>query len=234
MQRLAATFRCDARLQRRNGFYYAAAFVAFVWLLILAQLPADQVAWLMPVFVLSNLIINTFYFVAGQVLLEKGEGTLQAQVVTPLRRNEYLGSKIVTLTGLAILENLAIVVLGYGWPASPTLLLAGMCAASAMYVLTGFVLVSRYDSINAFLFPSFIFTLAFAPPILAYLGLWTSPLAYLHPLQAPLVLLAGAFAPPSPAEVLYGLAWSAAWIALLLAWAGRSFSRNIVGGQGRV
>lgn len=230
---MAATLRCDARLQRRNGFYYAAGFVALVWLLLITQLPEDQVAWLMPVFVLSNLVINTFYFVAGQVLLEKGEGTLQAQVVTPLRRDEYLGSKIMTLTGLAILENLTIVAFGYGWPASPVLLLAGMGTASAIYVLAGFILVSRYDSINAFLFPSVFFTLAFAPPFLAYLGLWTSPLAYLHPLQAPLVLLAGGFAPLSESELLYGLAWSASWIALLFAWAGRAFSRNIIGGQGR-
>ena len=40
MNRLLATIRCDLRLQRRNGFYYATAFVVAVYALGLSQLHA--------------------------------------------------------------------------------------------------------------------------------------------------------------------------------------------------
>jgi fluoroquinolone transport system permease protein len=195
LHRMRATMACDMRVQYRNGFYLAAAFVAVFWILILRLLPIDDLAWWMPVFVLSNALIGTFYFIAGLVLLEKSEGTLLAQAVAPLRDGEYLGSKVATLLLLALVENLAIVALAIGPAFRPLPLVAGLSSAAAFLVLVGFLVVVRYDSINEYLFPSFLFTLIFIPPALAYLGIWQSPLAYLHPLQAALVLMSGAVAP---------------------------------------
>ena len=39
MHRLAATVRLDLRLQMRNGFYYAVAFVLACWFVVLTRLP---------------------------------------------------------------------------------------------------------------------------------------------------------------------------------------------------
>ncbi|MBR9990063.1 MAG: ABC transporter permease, partial [Gemmatimonadetes bacterium] len=76
MRRLRATLLCDVRLQLRNGFYYATAFMLLVWALILAWLPAADLRWILPPLVLGNLVINTFYFLAALVLLEHDEGSL--------------------------------------------------------------------------------------------------------------------------------------------------------------
>lgn len=232
MNRLAATIASDIRLQFRNGFYYAAAFVAFFWIVGLSQVPAGGLRWLMPVFILSNLLINTFYFMGGLVLLEKGEGTLLAQVVTPLRTWEYLASKIITLTLLSLVENLLIVGLAYGPNFDPLPLLAGISLAAAIFVLTGFVAVARYDSINEYLFPSFLYTLAFIPPFLDYFGLWTGWLFYLHPLQAPLRLTAAAFQPVAAWQWLYGLLYAGLWIGLFFLWGERAFARFVVAAEG--
>jgi fluoroquinolone transport system permease protein len=232
MKRLTATIACDIRLQLRNGFYYAAAFVALFWVSALNQVPLENLGWLMPVFILSNLLINTFYFIAGLVLLEKGEGTLMAQVVTPLRTWEYLASKVITLTGLALLENLLIVGLGYGLDFDLLSLLLGMILAAAVFTLTGFVAVSRYDSINEYLFPSFLYTLLFIPPFLPYFGLGESWLFYLHPLQAPLLLTKAAFQPVALWQWLYGVLYSGLWIGLLFGWSRRAFTRFIVATEG--
>ena len=83
--RLLRTIVIDVRLQFRNGFYYASAFVAVVLVLFLSQLRAVDLGPWWPAIILENLVINAFYFMAGLVLLEKGEGTLEALVVTPLR-----------------------------------------------------------------------------------------------------------------------------------------------------
>ena len=100
MTRLVSTIRWDAQLQIRNGFYYASAFVAVVSILVLSQLrlSPDTLALLLPAIVLQNIFINTFYFIGGLVLLEKGDGTLEGLIVSPLRKEEYLASKVVTLT----------------------------------------------------------------------------------------------------------------------------------------
>ncbi len=44
------------------------------------------------VFVLGNMTIGTFYFMAGLVLLEKGDGVLEGLIVTPLRLQGATGS----------------------------------------------------------------------------------------------------------------------------------------------
>lgn len=228
MSRLLATLVCDVRLQWRNGFYWAVGFLLAAWVVVITQLPDFDWGPVMPVLVLANLSLATFFFMAGLVLLEKDEGTLEALVVTPLGAGEYLGSKVATLTGLSLAENALIVLLTCGAGVRWLPLALGIVTASAIYCLAGFVAVARYDSINEFLFPSVLWITAFSLPILHYAGLLTSPLAYLHPFQAPLVLLRGAIAPLALWEWLYGLLYSLLWIAGAWLWSRRAFRRFVV------
>jgi fluoroquinolone transport system permease protein len=232
MSRLGATVRSDVRLQMRNGFYWAAGFLAFFSVVVLNLLSAETLAWIVPPFVFSNLLMNTFYFIGGLVLLEKAEGTLEAQVVTPLRTSEYLVSKIVTLTALAILENLAIVGLTLGLDVRLTPLAAGMLLAGPIYALFGFATVARYDSINEYLFPSFIFVVLLSPPLLTYFGVWGGLWTVLHPLQPAMVLMEGAVRSLTAGEWLYGVLGSIAWIVPAFLWSRATFHRFVVVKEG--
>jgi len=232
MSRLLSTMRLDARLQVRNGLYHAAGFVALAFVVLLRQFPQLDPSRLWPAIILENLVINSYYFVAGLVLLEKGEGTLEAQVVTPLRKEEYLLSKVATLTALALLETLLLVVLVQGPRFNWAALIGGIVLMVAIYTLYGFVIVSRYDSLNEFLLPSALWTLGFSLPLLHYFGLSQSWLFYLHPLQAPLVLLRAAFEPIAPWQILYGLLYGALWIGVVF-WLGqRAFHQFVISKKG--
>lgn len=232
MNRLAASVRCDVRLQVRNGFYWAVAFVLCIFAILIGRLPEFDWAPVLPPLVLGNLAMATFYFIAGLVLLEKGEGTLEAQVVTPLRPREYLISKLATLTGLSVVENLLIAVLAHGtrfhWPA----MILGIVMASALYCLLGFVVVSRYDGVNEFLFPSMLWTTLVMLPVLHYIGLWPGGWMYLHPFQAPLVMLKAAFFPIETWQWVYALGYSALWVWVGFAWSRRSFRRFVAASAG--
>ena len=230
---LKLAVRLDLRLQMRNGFCY-----------------------LLPAVVFGNLVMVNFYFVAGLVLLEKGEGTLEAQVVTPLADWEYLASKTLTLAALSVVEQVVIVWSAYGGGFAAGPLVAGIVLAGVLYTLTGFLLVARYRSINQFMFPSVLFTVVFSLQMLHYFGLWdtwllhlhpfTAPivlltvfvlqdageLGNLHPFTAPLVLLSGAFRAIAPWEWAYGVLYSAAWAGLLLLAGRRAFDRFIVAREG--
>lgn len=232
MHRLAATVRLDLRLQVRNGFYYAVAFVLACWFGVLTRLPPIDWGYVLPAVVFGNLVMVNFYFVAGLVLLEKGEGTLEAQVVTPLADWEYLASKALTLAALSVVEQVVIVWSAYGSGFAAGPLVAGVALAGVLYTLTGFLLVARYRSINEFLFPSVLFTTVLSLPMLHYFGLWDTPLFYLHPFTAPLMLLGGAFRPIALWEWTYGVLYSAAWAGLLLLAGRRAFDRFIVAREG--
>ncbi len=231
MNRLLATVRVDTRLQSRNGFYYAVGFVLLCWFVVLSQLPEVDWGFVLPVVVFGNLTMVSYYFMAGLVLLEKGEGTLEAQVVTPLADWEYLASKIATLTALSLVEHLVIVFSAYGPGFGVVTLMSGVVIAAVLYSLVGFIAVVRYDSINEYLFPSAFFLVPLSLPLLHYFGFWETPFMYLHPFQAPLVLLQGAFRQLDTAEWVYAVGYSAAWIAILFRFNQRAFSRFIVSAE---
>lgn len=232
MRRLLAALACDARLQYRNGFYAAAGFVAVALILLLRLVPAPYVGWLMPALVLTNMQVNTFYFIGGLVLLEKGEGSLEALVVTPLRRHEYLASKVITLGVMSLAEALAIVLLAHGTGFRLVPLAAGVGLTAALYCLYGFLAVARYDSINEYLFPSMLYTSVLSLPLLDYFGVWETPLMYLHPVQAPLVLLEAAFRPVAAWEVAYGVLYGLAWVVPMGLLAVRAFRRFVIAREG--
>lgn len=232
LARLAAAAAADVRLQLRNGFYAAAAFVAVCLVLLLRQLPADTVTLLLPPLVLLNLQVNTFYFIGGLVLLERAEGSLEALTVTPLRPWEYLTAKVATLAWLSLVEAAVIVVASRGPWLAWLPLAAGVGLASALLCGYGFVAVARYDSINAFLFPSMVYTAVIGLPVLDYFGLWSGPLWLLHPMRAPLVLLEAAFQPVSAGRLAYAVAYGALWAAMLGIAARRAFDRHVVARRG--
>jgi fluoroquinolone transport system permease protein len=228
MTRLQTAMRWEMRLQFRNGFYYAAAFIAVIMTIILWQVPKTELPTVLPVFVLGNMTIGTFYFMAGLVLLEKGEGVLEGLVVTPLRQWEYLAAKLASLTLLTIGENVAIVTAVFGFDYNVILLVLGIGLTACFNILFGFIAVARYDSINRFIMPSILMTTALALPLVDYLGFWQSPLMYLHPVQALLLLLKGAFQPIAAWQMVYGVLYAVLWIGLLFKVSQHIFYRFII------
>ncbi|MBL8155950.1 MAG: ABC transporter permease [Anaerolineae bacterium] len=225
MTRLLFALRLDMRIQFRNGFYYVGAFVVVVAVVLLGLLrgPLD-LSLIIPGLVFFNLLITTFYFVGGLVLLEKEEGSLVGLAVTPLRKSEYLLAKIGSLTLLAGIETTLYIVIAFG--VMPPFF--GMILLAGIYTLFGFVAIARYDSINEFLLPSVIVVMLLMLPLVGFFELWHSPIFYLHPLQPTLVLMRAAYAPATPAEIAYGVLGSLFWYGVLFAWARRAFDRVIM------
>ncbi len=232
--RLLATISTDIRLQVRNGFYAAVGFLLVVYVVLINLIPPFDWAYALPSLLLGNLAVATFFFIAGQVLLEKQEGTITAQIVTPLSFGILIGSKVLTLTLLSLVENGVLALLTVGLDIDFLALLAGLTLASAVYCLAGFAVVSRYDSINQFLLPAFPWVALANLPILDSLGLWSSPVLWLHPLQPAMTLLHGAVAGIDLVQWLYGLLASLMWICLLVVWCRTRFERHIVARVGVV
>lgn len=234
MSRLLAAVRWDIVLQFRNGFYYVSIFFILVSVGLLrwtAQAGVD-LGLVLPALLLFTLMITTFYFVGTLVLLEKGEGTLNGLIVTPLRDTEYLAAKAASLALLAVMESLVIVLLSYSTGFNVLLLLSGMLLLSLFYTFLGIVAIARYDSINEYLLPSSAFVTLLALPLLGYFGLWPSVVFYLHPVQPALVLMRAAFAPVAPLEIAYGVAGALAWAGISFVLARRIFYPFVIRAAG--
>ncbi len=227
MKRLLASLRWEIVLQFRNGLYHATAFVLAFWALLLTQFSLAEYRAYLPGALLGNLPITSLYFMAGLVMLEKGEGSLEARRVSPMGSGYYLLIKVLALSLLILIENLSVAGLWTGFRLAPLPLALGLLFGGAMLTLYGFITVVPYHSVNEYLMPSVLYLLPTLLPLLNTFGLVTSPLFYLHPLQAAVVLLEGGFRSLSPLEWLYGLGYGGLAVGFLF-WYGRKAFRRFV------
>jgi len=233
MSRLASTLLWDMRLQYRQGLYWAAAVVVASWGAILWQLPPAGVMWLLPVALFIDMSVFGFYFMAGILYLEKGDGVLAALVVTPMRSTEYLLSKVISLTVIALLASVAVTLLAGSWQARWHWLLAGVALNSWLMAMLSFALASRYDAIHEFLIPSGIWMIPTQLPMLDYFGIWTGWPIYLIPTQGSMILFEAAFRPVPAWELVYALAYLLAACVATSWFAVGAFERFVVRAEGR-
>lgn len=231
---LLAAVKLDLRLQRRYGFYYAAAFSAVAWIVVLYLLPDGLVGPVMPYVIFGDLGIVGFFFIVGAMFFEKGERTLFALLPTPLRFRDYLTAKLATLTLLAIVVSLVVTLVDYGIGFEPFTFLAGVVLTSLLMMLVSFITAAPYPSISEWLMPAMIPLLVINIPLLDYSGLLPHPLIYLIPTEGPLLLLGVAFGQISldGLQVIYALGYPILWIAVLCLVARRVFFRYVVAKEG--
>jgi fluoroquinolone transport system permease protein len=232
VSRLSATLRLDARLQARNNVYLIIAVAALGLAFALRALfTPGQLQFFMPLVALSGVSLTTFFLVGVLMLLERGEGTLDVVLVSPLRPAEYLASKLITVTALALVESALIAGVAYGlgfsfrWLALAVLLRAGLVAA------VGVAVGVRYRAITHFLMPAAALTVAFDLPVLWYLELWPSPLFYVWPTLPSLLLAKAAFLPVDPRELVYACVYGALAVGAAVFWASRALDRFVVRGE---
>jgi fluoroquinolone transport system permease protein len=237
MTRLLAAMKTDVTVQVRNKLYAVGIGVGILVALIMSQLfNLEQLYEAAPVLLLLVVGGSTLLYVAGMIVFEKDEGTLNAVIVSPLRTSEYLWSKILTLTALATLESLVMVggaalILSFSaeltLPNIPVLLL-GIIAMGVMYTLIGIIMIVRYDKITDFLVAVIVVAGVAQLPFLHFLGLVASSLFLLIPTSAPTLLMRGAFFPLETGEWLYAIGYTGLMLAGLMIWAYRAFNTHIV------
>ncbi len=232
MRRLATALRGDLLLQWRFGLVAAGAVVLVTFVALLWPLDLGPMGFAIPAFVLGNLTVTAFFFVAAMVLFEKDDGTLEALVVTPLRVGEYLASKVLTLTLLAVVETVLMVAIVYPSPIALFPLISGTIAMAIAYVLFGFAVAVRYDSITGLLFPAVFVNFLWQIPVLGSLAIFDPAILYLHPVRAMLVWVEAAIRPLSAAEWAYAIGYWGLTIAVLYRVAHRAFVRFVIRSRG--
>jgi fluoroquinolone transport system permease protein len=229
--------KMDVTIQVRTKLYTIGIGAGVVVAVTLSQLASsDQLFSLVPTLMLLVVGGSTLLYVAGLIIFEKDEGTLNAVIVSPLRPSEYLWSKIITLTTLATLES-AIMIGGamlimslsaeIALPNLP-LLLAGIVAIGVIYTLVGIVLIVRFDKITDFLVPMSAVAVVLQLPFLYFLGWVKHPVLLVIPTSAPTLLMQAAYTQLAAWEWLYAIGYTAALIIGLTIWAYRAFHTHII------
>ena len=233
MTRLLQTIKLDATIQYRNKLYHIALGVALL-LVVLSRLFIDRavLAAAIPSYFMMAVGGTTFMFVAGMIIFEKDEHTLASLIVSPLTIREYLASKTISLSFIAIVESTIVVLIAYGFGFNGLFLYSGLIFLAFMMVLLGIVAVVPFNSVTDFLVPATGISLITQLPLFLTLNLtdWLDIIWYAIPTAAPYMLMLRAFAPEivSDWQVIYGFVYSLVSLAVLGFWAHTAFNKHIV------
>ncbi len=171
--RLSKLVRWDFLFQVKYGIIIAAIIITLVWLGMISLLPAETMGYVIPVAFITDFAVTGFLFIAAMVFFEKGQGTLDVIVTSPIRVSEYILSKVISLSILICLIAIGLVFgvstikglnVNYGFVIIASIL------SSSFFILLGFITSTFYKSFTDMILPMGAwFTVSFIP-LLIYIN----------------------------------------------------------------
>ncbi|MFZ5351331.1 MAG: hypothetical protein ACOZCL_01265 [Bacillota bacterium] len=230
--RILSAIKFDIRFQIRHGFYYAYLFISVLYILLLRVLPEGVREYVAAYIIFSDPSALGFFFIGGIILMEKGQSIFENLFVTPFKPWEYLLSKVFTLTMLALVSSLLIVIASVGFDINFPVLVTGIVLSSVFFTLLGLTLAFISKTVNQYFISAALYMPVLFLPVLEFLGIYTTPIFNFLPTKPSLLLLQGAFSGISGVDFIYSLAVFILWIVIASIWAYSWFIKYIILGIG--
>ncbi|WP_315115245.1 hypothetical protein [uncultured Clostridium sp.] len=217
----------DIKFQIKHGFYSAYIIVSIFYIGILKYIPQIINKRVGTLIIFSDPSVLGALFMGGIFLLERDQNTLESLFVTPFRVEEYIISKVISLTIISVLSSSFIVFTTYGFNMNLIAFFLGVIITSSFYTLLGLIIVAYSKNLNNYLLNSCIITI-FILPVVEYLDLYSTPIFYLLPGKASLQLINGAFFGISNLNFLYSIVLLVSWSVIAYLVAIRVFNRKVI------
>lgn len=204
MKRLMGLLIADIRFQFRYGFYALYALITVFYIVLLRLLPSFIRDSARALLAFSDPAALGLFFMGAILLFERGERVYPSLAVSPLRTEEYVLSKALSLSLISVAAGLFIILASGGRAGFWTV--GGLALSSVLFSCTGLLVGSQVTSLNAYLIyvvPAEL--LLFVPALLWYFGL-LGDWALVHPGAAALNLISAS--PRYPAASFLSLALS--------------------------
>lgn len=198
-------FGWDLLQLHRNNLVVLALVVAGLYLGIFKLLePLGDLRSLLVLLVFNDPVVTGLLFGGVIMLFEKSQNTLAAVQVSPLSMEQFLASKVLSLTVLAtvsaLLMNIAAIGIHFNW----LHFILGTALISAFFILAGFYFGQQSQDFTQFLVKSVGFLLMSALPFLGYYELVPEIYFYWLPPFAGIKLIEAAYFPVDWPYLVYG------------------------------
>lgn len=232
MKRVLSAVKYDMRFQFRHGFYHVYLLFTVLYIVLLRLVPGDVRLPAAAIIVLSDPAVLGYFTIGALVMLERGQNLYAGVFSTPLRLNEYLAAKALSLGVISTASSLLIIAAGLGRWVNPLYVVFGVFLTAMFFTLAGFAPALQFKSLPVFLVMSPLYIVGFNLPILYYLGLVDSLLFYVLPTTGSLLLIDGSISGLDVWQVVYSLFILALWVAGAWYLARKVLLRYIIRGGG--
>lgn len=227
--RIITILKQDLKFQFRHRFYHAYLIISLIYIALLLNLPVDLKPFVAGIIIFSDPSMLGFLFISAIILLEKEDNILESLFVTPLKLDEYITAKLISLGLISLLSSLFIVIVSIQSKVNYFLLISGIILAALVFTLFGIAITARIKTVNQFLIISTVFSIIIALPLLKYLGIADSWIFYLLPSQPVLLLIGGALKNEiSSFNLIYSFSAAVIWGLIAYNWARKSFYQHII------
>ncbi len=96
--RLKKLLLWDFYFQLKYKVMFVAVFLMLVYLGIVFFIPKQSASFFLPLAFVTDFGVTSFLFVCAMIYFERGQGTLSALVVSPVKISEYVLSKAITIS----------------------------------------------------------------------------------------------------------------------------------------
>lgn len=226
--RFAAALRYDIKFQIRHGFYTAYGLITLFYVGALLNLPAGIRPITAVACIFSDTSVLGFFFIGGILMLERRQGTLHSLFVTPIRLTEYLWAKTLSLTLLATVVSVILLLIS-GNPASKNLwIIPGIILSAVLFILFGIAVAVRSHTLNGYFYLGIAYSIVFMLPLLEFFHILPFPLLRLLPTWGILRLVQSTYSALSFPEMASALGLLIVWCGLGYWWAVRWFHRYVI------
>lgn len=225
--RLLHTIKWDAVLVFKYGIVPIALAITAIYCLALLLSPIAGMEKLVAFLIFSDPVMYGFLFSAVMLLFEKEALTHLALAVTPQPVKQYILSKIIIFTTLALFCSTCILYSARPEHVSLLWFLLAVILSSVLFILIGIIGVSFVSNFNQFIL---LMPIVLAPtclPLLHYFEVVSWPWLYLIPTQACLILFSASIGPVEPLQLVYAVLYLSVFIAICVPLARKAYIKQL-------
>lgn len=169
--RILKAIRNDMRFQLKYGFYLLYLIISLVYIGIILALPPTVRGIASAVVVFSDPAALGMFFMGGIVLFEKSERVLNSLFISPLKIDEYILAKVVSLSLISTVVGTVIVLLTTPSKINFLPFHLGLFLGSILFSLVGLIVATKINSLNQFIIGIIpLSTVVSMPPFLTFFG----------------------------------------------------------------
>lgn len=140
----------DIKFQLKQGFYLVYLLITIGYLILIQQFPLSWQRTIVPLIVFTDPALIGFFFIGGIIMLERVQGIFNYLMITPLTTKEYLISKILSLSIIAVMASTAIALYGYDEKVNLLLFIIAVFLTSYFTTLLGTIAAIHCRTINEY------------------------------------------------------------------------------------
>jgi fluoroquinolone transport system permease protein len=214
--RLLNALKSDIIFQKKQGFYMIYIAITLLYIILLSLMPELWLKYALPIIIFSDPSGLGLFFIGGIMMLEKEQGILSYLTITPLKTEEYLLSKMISLSILAAIVSVILSLTSeIDIKVNYLTLIVGVLMGSSLFTCVGAMVSVNCKSLNAYflkIVPSMLFLII---PCLSVINFNYSELLWLVPSATSFELVYGSFHNISFLDSLGFFIYSLLWTSIL-------------------